>query len=292
MRLYARAKINWTLDILGQRPDGYHLMDMLMQSVTLSDVITLERADDLTLSCGGDPLLPADEKHLALRAARALKAAAGYASGASIHVEKRIPVGAGMGGGSADAAGVLIGLNRLWGLHLSLEELCAIGLMLGADVPFCLTGGLTRTTGIGENLTPLPCARMYPLVVVQPCAGLSTKEIFQAYHAEGEQQHPDNDAAAQALSAGDAAALAKDGVLHNVMQRVSEERRPAIGQAIGALKASGAFNALMTGSGSAVFGVFDSSEKADAAWDVIRKMWPRTWRCETCMESVVFENED
>ena len=140
LRIGARAKINWTLDITGRRADGYHLMDMLMQSVTLADEITLEKTLDgeITLTTGGTPLLPADEHHLALRAARALQKAASCPLGARIHVEKRIPVGAGMGGGSSDAAGVLVGLNRLWETGLTRAELEDVGLTLGADVPFCI----------------------------------------------------------------------------------------------------------------------------------------------------------
>ena len=149
MRIAARGKINWTLDIVGRREDGYHLMDMLMQPVTLEDEVTLGPADSLTLTCGGWPRLTPREDNLALRAARALQEATGCRLGAAIHVEKRVPVGAGMGGGSADAAAVLFGLNRLWETGLSAGELERIGLTLGADVPFCLRGGLTRTTGVG-----------------------------------------------------------------------------------------------------------------------------------------------
>ena len=289
MRLKARAKINWTLDIVGQREDGYHLMDMLMQPVTLADDVTLMPADAITLTTGGNPLLPADEKHLAYRAAVALKAHTGYAGGAAIHVEKHIPVGAGMGGGSADAAAVLIGLNQLWDLQLSTNELEAIGLTLGADVPFCIRGGLTRTTGIGEKMENLPCAKLYPLVVVQPCEGLSTKEIFTAYHAGVVDARPDNTAASVALAQGDAAALSS--ALANVMQPVSEQRRPAIGEAIRELRKQGAFAAQMTGSGSAVFGVFTDAAAADAAYKTIRSLWEKTFRCDTCMESVVFDED-
>ena len=259
MRLKARAKINWTLDIVGQREDGYHLMDMLMQPVTLADDVLLTPAEEITLTTGGSPLLPADEKHLAYRAAMALKKHTGYPGGAAIHVEKHIPVGAGMGGGSADAAGVLIGLNKLWGLDLPQTELEAIGLTLGADVPFCIRGGLTRTTGIGEIMEDLPCGRLYPLVVIQPCDGLSTKEIFTA-------------------------------ALGNVMQPVSEARRPEIAKAIRLLTEQGAFAAQMTGSGSAVFGAFECESAAQRAYEALRPLWKRTWLCETCMESVVFDD--
>lgn len=290
MRLMARAKINWTLDIVGQRGDGYHLMDMLMQPVTLADEITLTPAADLTLTTGGTPLLPANEKHLAWRAAVALKRHTSHPGGAAIHVEKHIPVGAGMGGGSADAAGVLIGLNRLWGLNLTQEELEAIGLTLGADVPFCIRGGLTRTTGIGEVMEDLPCGRMYPLVVIQPCEGLSTREIFTAYHEGAVDARPDNGAAALALRAGEGKALS--AAMANVMQPVSEARRPGIAQAIRALKKQGAFAAQMTGSGSAVFGAFEDGSAAQSAWEALHALWERTFLCETCMESVVFEDEN
>lgn len=290
MRLQARAKINWTLDIVGQRADGYHLMDMLMQTVTLADEITLSPADTITLTTGGSPLLPADEKHLSYRAAMALKQHTGYTGGAAIHVEKHIPVGAGMGGGSADAAGVLIGLNKLWGLNLPQEELEAIGLTLGADVPFCLRGGLTRTTGIGEVMEDLPCGRCWPLVVIQPCEGLSTKEIFTAYHEGVVAARPDNNSAAAALANGDPAALS--AAMANVMQPVSEARRPGIHEAIDALKAHGAFASQMTGSGSAVFGAFTDNASADNAFGILRSRWERVYLCSTCMESVVFDDAD
>ena len=289
MRLKARAKINWTLDIVGQRADGYHLMDMLMQPVTLSDDITLSPADEIALTTGGSPLLPADERHLAYRAAMALKAHTGYPGGAAIHVEKHIPVGAGMGGGSADAAGVLIGLNKMWGLKLAQSELEAIGLTLGADVPFCIRGGLTRTTGIGEVMEDLPCGRNWPLVVIQPCEGLSTKEIFTAYHEGVVDARPDNATAALALARGDAQALA--AAMANVMQPVSEARRPGIHEAIRALEEQGAFVARMTGSGSAVFGAFADEASAERAYTALRPRWERTYLCSTCTESVVFEDE-
>ena len=290
MHLKARAKINWTLDIVGQRPDGYHLMDMLMQPVTLADDISLIPADEIILTTGGSPFLPADEKHLSYRAAVALKKHTGYSGGAAIHVEKHIPVGAGMGGGSADAAGVLIGLNELWGLNLPQSELEAIGLTLGADVPFCIRGGLTRTTGIGEIMEDLPCGQTWPLVVIQPCEGLSTKEIFTAYHEGVVDKRPNNDTAALALVKGDAVALS--AAMANVMQPVSEARRPGIHEAISALKEHGAFVAQMTGSGSAVFGVFTTESSAAKACEALHSRWERTYLCETCNESVVISNEN
>lgn len=290
MRIEARAKINWSLDITGQRADGYHLMDMLMQPVTLHDIVTLSPAEDISLTCSGTPYLPPTESHLALRAARALARHTGCTLGAAIHVEKHIPVGAGMGGGSADAAAVLKGLNSLWALALSQEDLEHVGLTLGADVPFCLRGGLTRTTGIGEIMEPMPCASQWPLVVIQPCEGLSTGAVFKAYHQQESVTHPATLQATRALADGDLPLLQLS--LGNVLQPVSQLMRPEIAQAIEALQAQGAAVALMTGSGSAVFGVFDFPEKAACAYTSLHQRWERTWLCETCAESLVVHHED
>ncbi len=285
MRIKARAKINWTLDILGQREDGYHLMDMLMQSVTLADTITLTPASELSITTGGYPKLPANERNLAYRAALALQEATGCRRGAAIHVEKRIPVGAGMGGGSADAAGVLAGLNQMWETGLNQQQLEDIGLTLGADVPFCLRGGLTRTTGIGEAMVSLPCGRHYDLVIIQPCRGLSTGAVFTAYHEKADIPRPATDDAQRALENGDAALLCVS--LGNVLQAVSQDMRPPIADAIAALKKRGALTALMTGSGSAVFGVFDSEEAARDAARSLRNRWASTFYCRTCQDSIL-----
>lgn len=285
MRLLARAKINWTLDITGQREDGYHFMDMLMQPVTLADVIDLDTADDVTLTCSGTPYLPPDEHHLAWRAAMALKQHTGCAKGARIHVHKCIPVGAGMGGGSADAAGVLVGLNRLWQLHLSQDELEAVGLTLGADVPFCLRGGLQHVQGIGEKMTPVLCKQMLPLCVIQPCEGLSTGAVFKAYHGEAIHVRPHTLQAMEALQQGDLPKLSSS--LGNVLQGVSEAMRPTIGLAIQDLLKAGAVTAWMTGSGSAVFGVFEDNASAEQACERLHQQYDRCWVCATCMDSIV-----
>ena len=284
MQLEARGKINWSLDITGVREDGYHLMDMLMQPVSLADTVTLEPAADLSLATEGFPRLKADERHLAMRAARLLKETAGTALGARMTVFKRIPVGAGMGGGSADAAAVLFGLNRLWGTGLSLPELERLGLQLGADVPFCLRGGLTRTRGIGEEIEALSSGRDFPLVIVQPCRGLSTRDVFQAYQNTPPPPHPDTDQAAKALQEGDLSLLRRS--LGNVLQPVSSRMRPEISQAVRRLKESGAEIALMTGSGSAVFGVFRTPARARAAFLSLSHRWRSVFLTRTCQKSL------
>lgn len=289
MIIEARGKINWSLDILGMRDDGYHIMDMLMQPVTLADTITLKLSEDLTLSTDGTPLLKADEKHLAIRAARLLKEYTNYPGGASLNVFKRIPVGAGLGGGSADAAAVLWGLNLLWKTNLPQTELEELGLKLGADVPFCLRGGLTRTRGIGEQLEELACGRMFSLIIVQPCRGLSTREVFKAFRNTANIHHPETDLAVHALAEGDLIMLRRS--LDNVLQPVSSAMRPEIGNAILKLRESGAEAALMTGSGSAVFGVYRTPVKARSALTSLSPLWPRTFLCKTCNESIKLISE-
>ncbi len=288
MHVVARAKINWTLDIVGKREDGYHLMDMLMQPVELADELTLEKTENgLTLTVSGYPRVKAGPDNLALRAAQALQAQTGYRGGASIHLHKRIPVGAGLGGGSADAAGVLAGLNRLWETGLTQPELEGLGLRLGADVPFCLRGGLQRAQGVGEELTPMACGGLFWLVILQPCPGLSTREVFGRFHLDARENRPDTQAAATALAAGDWRGLCHS--LGNVLQGVSAELRPEIGEGIAALRAHGAASAWMTGSGSAVFGLFTRAQVAREAQQELHQRWRSCFMTHTCQESVLLD---
>ena len=189
LKIQARAKINWTLDVVGTLPNGYHDLDMLMQSVTLCDQMTMEEAPQLTLyvRAQGRSFVPADGNNLVLKAAAALQAATGCTRGARITLKKYIPVAAGMGGGSSDAAAALVGLNRLWGLGLSPDKLEEIGLTVGADVPFCIRGGLQRAKGVGEKLTPLAMKKPLYLVAFQPCRGLIDQ---RGVHRPARGRHP------------------------------------------------------------------------------------------------------
>ena len=284
MVIQAFAKINWSLDITGVREDGYHLMDMLMQPVSLADEITLEPAGTLSISTGGYPPSRADETNLAWRAAAALKKATGYPGGVSIHVQKSIPIGAGMGGGSSDAAGVLYGLKRLWGCGLTNEELERIGLTLGADVPFALRGGLSRTRGIGEILENYENKYNYWLVVIQPCAGLSTARVFSLWKETAPASRPDTDAALNALETGDFPKLCES--IGNVLQPVACRLRPEIEKTCGALMREGAMTARMTGSGSAVFGVFRNAAAAEKAWKTLAPLERNIFLCHTQHDSL------
>lgn len=281
MLIRANAKINWTLDTVGVRADGYHLLDMLMQSISLHDTLTLEPAEDITFSAGGATRVPQDESNLALRAALALRGYTGTERGAAIHLHKRIPSGAGLGGGSADAAAVLHGLNALWELNLPLETLLQLGLTLGADVPFCLTGGLARVQGIGEVIAPLPCgSRVYHLVIVQPCRGLSTPQVFRALDGmDISASRPNTPQALSALTGGNLALLADS--LGNTLQPVAISMRPQIRQAITTLREHGARAAQMTGSGSAVFGVFATAAAARTAFAALSRRYPHCYLTQT-----------
>lgn len=289
MILEAFAKINWSLDITGLRGDGYHLMDMIMQPVSLSDEITLTPSPSLGITTGGWPPSRADASNLAYRAALALKNTTGYPWGAQIHVHKSIPVGAGMGGGSTDASAVLIGLNRLWQTNLSSFELEAIGLSLGADVPFFIRGGLTRTRGIGELLENHDCKYNYWLVVIQPCPGLSTAQVFGLWHRNEPSQRPDTEKALIALETGDLNILCKN--LGNVLQPVSESLRPEIARACEELLSQGAVFSGMTGSGSAVFGVFRSSSAAAKARKALTRTYKTIFLCHTQHDSIRIREE-
>lgn len=291
LRIQARAKINWTLDVVGVLPNGYHDLDMLMQSVTLCDQMTMADAPELTLSVRspGGAYVPADGNNLVLRAAMALRQAAGVTRGARITLQKYIPVAAGMGGGSSDAAATLKGLNLLWGLGLSDGELESIGLTVGADVPFCVRGGLQRARGVGERLTPLALGKPLYLVAFQPCRGLSTREVFSALHEQGirDEDRPDNEAAERALERGDVPALGRS--LGNVLEPVSRLKRPEIDRAIRAIEATGACGARMTGSGSAVFGVYRHAGECRRASRELAEAYPTCRMMRTAESGVAIE---
>ena len=268
MEIKAQAKLNWTLDITGKRADGYHLLDMLMQPISLYDTLTIEESDTLTLDITGNDALKAEPDNLVLRAAPALQQATGTQKGAHITLEKHIPTGAGLGGGSADAAAALKGLNELWGLGLPLKSLQDIGLSLGADIPFCLADAPMRVRGIGERLSPLPVGRTFELVLVKPCDGLSTREVYQRSDTLSP-IHPKTEAAMDALALGDLPLLRASAA--NALLPAALALRPALSEAFDALCAADAPFTAMTGSGAVIFGAFKTAAEADAAYERLKK---------------------
>ena len=258
----ARAKINWALNITGRRSDGYHLLDMVMQSIELHDTMTFEDADAIALIVDGD--IPAEpEKNLVHRAATALNRRTGTRRGARITLEKRIPARAGLGGGSADCALTLRALNRLWDLKLSDAALSEIGAGLGADVPFFLQGGLCRVQGIGERVERLSPAPKYWLVIKHVSPGLSTPEVYREYDELGASSTKTAGPVLALLQSGDFAALGKMDL--NALEAPAVRMLPAIAKAKRQLLSLGALHALMSGSGSAVYGVFAGEREARQA---------------------------
>ena len=256
MQIQAFAKINWALNIIGTRPDGYHEMDMLMQSISLCDTIDIHPADMLSFD--------GDDYNLVPRAARALAAATNCRKGARIALQKRIPARAGLGGGSADAAATLIALNDMWGLGLSRDPLCEIGLKLGADVPFCVVQRPMRARGLGDVLTPISVKNRYELVLLHPGNGLSTPDMFRAF--DGEVTHDESadiPTAATALEWGDLSLLNRSA--RNMLTGCAINALPEIAAAMDVLDRAGSLFTRMSGSGSAVFGVFEGAQSADRA---------------------------
>lgn len=265
----APAKINLSLDIGARRDDGYHLIETVMQAVSLYDTVTVREIEDdgihLTLAGMGAETLPADESNTAFRAAEAFCRAAGIRPAFSLQIDKRIPFAAGMAGGSADAAGVLAALDRLTGVNLPPEELRRIGEQIGADVPFCLLGGAALATGIGTALTPLPSLPDCRIVVVKPSAAVSTAEAYRAADAalaDGKAssvRRPHTSRLLEAMNAGDLAAVGRE--LCNVFEETAApEEVCAVKNLMSRFHPLGC---LMTGSGSAVFALFDRPADAE-----------------------------
>lgn len=266
LTLSAPAKLNLTLDILGSRPDGYHDMRMVMQSVSLADRVTLEpEPSGVVQADTGLGFLPRDRKNLAVSAALAFYEALGQqAPGLRIALEKNIPVCAGTAGGSSDAAAVLRGLNQLTGAGLSPEALAEIGARVGSDVPYCVLGGTMLAEGRGEILTPLPPLPPCTIVLCKPAFSISTPVLFQAWDRQKRRLRPDTDGLIAALEAGDLTGIARR--VYNVFEAVlpSNQQRE-IDRIKNALIQSGALGAAMTGSGPTVFGVFDREDLAAEA---------------------------
>jgi 4-diphosphocytidyl-2-C-methyl-D-erythritol kinase len=262
--LPAPAKLNLFLHVTGRRPDGYHTVQSVLVPVDLADLLDFELRDDGLIERTGDVIGEPDDD-LALRAARALQQASGCRSGASIHVEKRIPAGSGMGGGSSDAATTLIALNRLWGLRLPRGRLQAIALALGADVPFFLGAGPAFAEGIGERLTPVP-VRPSHYAVIHPQVAVSTAEIFNDERLTRDTK-PTIIAAFSAAQARGVAPLF--GV--NDLEPVARRRYPLVDQAIRHLQRFGP--ARMTGSGSAVFAPMADAVAARQPIDLLPAGW-------------------
>jgi 4-diphosphocytidyl-2-C-methyl-D-erythritol kinase len=257
----APAKINLTLDALYKRPDGYHELEMVMTTVDLADRIDLMEKPEDTISLeSSSGLVPQDERNLAFRAAALLREKTGIRRGVHIRIHKRIPVAAGLAGGSSDAAATLRGLNRLWKLGLSDEELAEIGAEIGSDVPFCVYSGTAVAKGRGEKLTPLPPPPSCWVVLAKPSHGVSTADVFGRLKVEEISEHPDTGRMAEAIRAGDYGAMIR--LLGNVLEPVTMEMHPSVRKIKQKMLEFGADGALMSGSGPTVFALVKRESKA------------------------------
>ena len=260
----APAKLNLSLDVMGTLPGGYHALDMVMQAVSLYEQVTLRRSADLVVRLPGSRV-PPGPKNTAYKAALAFFHYTGLLAGVDITIHKTVPVRAGMGGGSADAAAVLVGLNALYGARLSMTELCALGASVGADVPFALMGGTCRVQGLGDLIKALPPCPDCWFTVIMPGYGISTPAAFAAYDQIGSPTHPDCAAQEAAIRAENLSGLcAAAGNALEVCAGGADTA--ALKQA---LLDQGAKAALMTGSGAAVFGIFEAEEPARRAAEAL-----------------------
>ncbi len=254
IRLEARAKINLSLDVTGKRPDGYHDVRMIMQTIGLHDKIIIRKREAGIFVTSNSGSIPVDESNTAYKAARLFLSAYGIGKGVDIHIEKSIPVSAGLAGGSTDAASVLKGLNRLFSVDASQEELAALGLKVGADVPFCVYGGTMLAEGIGEKLTGLPPLPGTGVVLVKPPFEVSTPWVYRNLDFEKITERPDMEKLLKAIGRGDIEALASGMV--NVLETVTAHKYPVIREIKELLIEHGALGSVMTGSGPTVFGIF------------------------------------
>ena len=269
LELKALGKINLGLDVLGRRENGYHDVRMVMQTVYLYDRIIMKKSKTPGIRLETNLYyLPVNENNLAYQAAQMLMDEFHIEEGVSIQLDKHIPVAAGMAGGSSFAAAVLFGMNRMFSLGLSQKELMERGVKLGADVPYCIMRGTVLAEGIGEILTPLsPMPKCYVLIA-KPAISVSTKMVYEKLDSHEIEDHPDIDGILAGLKAGDLKKVA--GSMGNVLERVTVDAYPVIDQIKKMMIKEGALNAMMSGSGPTVFGIFEEKATARKAADAIR----------------------
>lgn len=285
MRLQAFAKINLGLDVLGKREDGYHEVRMIMQTIRMYDQLDMRKSVEPGIHLTTNKkYIPVDENNLVWRAAKLMMDTCGIIEGVSIHLHKVIPVAAGMAGGSSDAAATLVGMNRLFHCGLSKEKLMELGVQIGADVPYCVLRGTALAEGIGEKLTVLPPMPDCWILIGKPGISVSTKYVYTTLDLNTDTVHPDIDGMKKALEDGNLYGITER--MGNVLQDVTIPAYPEVERIKEQMKTLGAVNAMMSGSGPTVFGIFDNEEKAQEA---CQKLWERG-SCQQVFLTVPFNN--
>jgi 4-diphosphocytidyl-2-C-methyl-D-erythritol kinase len=284
VKLIARGKINLSLDVLAKRPDNYHELKMIMQTIDICDTVTLESTKGgIEVSCN-NRWVPCGPGNIAYKAAELLKSKYAINSGVRITIDKRIPVAAGLAGGSSDAAAVIKGMNLLFSLGLGDVELMDTGKVIGADVPYCIKGGTMLAEGIGEILTSLKPLGRVDIVLIKPKIGLSTAWVYKNLNISEIADRPDTGMLIQAISNSNVSTLAKN--MKNVLETVSIRKHEIIKKAKERLLELGALGSMMSGSGPTVFGIFSDRPSAERAFNAAKdSMWKCYLTQTVCEES-------
>ena len=270
MKLRALAKINLGLDVTGKREDGYHEVRMVMQTIQMYDQLEIKESKELGIRLTTNlPFLPCNDGNLVYKAAKLLMDEFDIRQGVDMNLTKFIPVAAGMAGGSSDAAAALVGINRMFQLGLTKRQLMERGVQIGADVPYCVMRGTALAEGIGEKLTSLPGVPMCYVLIGKPGINVSTKFVYENLHADSLQYHPDIDGMVASIEKGDLCGITDR--MGNVLETVTCKHYPVIEQMKGILKEHGAVNALMSGSGPTVFGIFTDDQNAKEAYEAMQE---------------------
>lgn len=268
--LKALAKINLGLDVVRRREDGYHEVRMIMQTIHLFDRVNIEKTSEPGIKIKTNlSYLPVNENNLICKAGRLLMDEFDITEGVSVDLEKRIPVAAGMAGGSTDAAAMLYGMNKMFGLGLSMQELKDRGVRIGADVPYCLMRGTALAEGIGEELKSLPPMIKCPVLIAKPQISVSTKFVYENLRLDGKTEHPDIDQLIKDIKAKDLQGVCDH--MGNILETVTIPNYPIIAEIKKNMMENGAAGAMMSGSGPTVFGLFDDAEKAKQAYKAMKK---------------------
>ena len=266
----AYAKINLGLDVTGKREDGYHIVRMIMQNVDLFDTLTFEdnESGEIKLTASSEKI-PTDDSNLICKVAKQLQKEYNVAKGANIHLVKRIPVAAGMAGGSTDGAAAYVALNELWGLGLDKKRLCELAVKLGADIPYCIIGGTALAEGIGEELTVISDMPSCYIVIAKPAIDVSTGWVYKELDSKEIVEHPDIDGIRAAIEGGDLEKMCR--LIGNVLEPVTAGKYPVIPEIEEILEDNGAIRAFMTGSGPTVFAIFNEENKAKEGFEAVKR---------------------
>lgn len=286
IKLKSRAKINLSIDVLGKREDGYHLVEMIMQTIDLFDIINIfPLKEDKIIIESNSKDIPLDRRNIVYKAAELIKNNYNINKGVKIHIEKNIPIAAGMAGGSANAAAVLVGLNKLWELDLNKEELKELGLKLGADVPFCIEGQASLAENIGEKLTPIKgLSDDVFIVVCKPELFVSTKEIYEELDSKIIEKRPDNKLLIDLLKENNVELIAKN--MYNVLEEVTRNKYSVISEIEKIMMDNNALGAMMSGSGPTVFALYKNAQEAKNCKRVLLENFKQVYLVKSHKEGV------